>query len=89
MIPFNIQPALEKSFNYMRQAALERHKLCGDGEFTRRCSAWLEGRTGTEKALLTTSCTHALEMAVLTNSLYLLLIAFVLHRTIYYPLVQF
>lgn len=65
MIPFNIPPALEKSFNYMRQAALERHKICGDGKFTRRCSAWLEARTGTEKALLTTSCTHALEMAAM------------------------
>lgn len=40
-------------------------KICGDGEFTKKCNAWLEEKTKTAKALLTTSCTHATEMAAL------------------------
>ena len=40
-------------------------KLCGDGKYTQLCSQWIEEHTGTKKALLTTSCTHALEMAAL------------------------
>jgi dTDP-4-amino-4,6-dideoxygalactose transaminase len=39
--------------------------ICGDGEFTKKCNEWIEQKTGTAKALLTTSCTHALEMAAL------------------------
>lgn len=39
--------------------------ICGDGEFTKKCSKYLEKITGTSKCLLTTSCTHALEMAAL------------------------
>ena len=65
MIPFNIPPALEKSFDYMRQAAQDQHKICGDGAFTHQCSEWLAHNTGSPKALLTTSCTHALEMAAM------------------------
>ena len=64
MIPFNKPLQVGTELKYIAQA-LANNKLCGDGEFTRRCSAWLEGRTGTEKALLTTSCTHALEMAAM------------------------
>lgn len=64
MIPFNKPLQVGTELKYIAQA-LANNKLCGDGEFTRRCSAWLEGRTGTEKVLLTTSCTHALEMAAL------------------------
>lgn len=45
--------------------AIDNHKICGDGEFTKKCSKWIEEKTGTEKALLTTSCTHATEMAAL------------------------
>ncbi len=48
---------------YLRMAAEGNHKISGDGEFTERCSRWIEERTGTARALLTTSCTHALEMA--------------------------
>ena len=44
---------------------MERRKICGDGQFTKKCNSWLEWKTGTSKALLTTSCTHALEMAAL------------------------
>ena len=45
--------------------AVDNEKICGDGQFTKKCNAWMEERTGTSKALLTTSCTHALEMAAL------------------------
>ena len=45
--------------------AIQAKKICGDGAFTKKCHAWLEEQTGTQKALLTTSCTHALEMAAL------------------------
>lgn len=64
MIPFNKPLQIGAELKYIAQA-LANNKLCGDGEFTRRCSAWLEARTGMEKALLTTSCTHALEMAAM------------------------
>ena len=50
--------------DYIRKA-VENHKICGDGEFTKKCSTWLEEKTGTAKCLLTTSCTHATEMAAL------------------------
>lgn len=45
--------------------AIQNHKICGDGEFTKKCNKWIEDHTGTAKALLTTSCTHATEMAAL------------------------
>lgn len=64
MIAFNVPPYVGKENNYIMKA-VENHKICGDGEFTKKCSAWLEEKTGTSKALLTTSCTHALEMAAL------------------------
>ena len=44
---------------------MENQKICGDGEFTKSCSKWLEEKTGTKKCLLTTSCTHATELAAL------------------------
>lgn len=64
MIHFNIPPFTGKEIEYISQAA-ENRRICGDGEFTKKCNAWLEDRTGTSKALLTTSCTHATEMAAL------------------------
>lgn len=64
MIPFNIAPFAGKEMEYIQQA-LASHKICGDGSFTKKCNAWIEERTGTKKALLTTSCTHALEMAAI------------------------
>jgi dTDP-4-amino-4,6-dideoxygalactose transaminase len=51
-------------FEYIRQAAADA-KLSGDGQFTRKCHALLESELGAGKALLTTSCTHALEMAAI------------------------
>ena len=64
MIPFNVPPYLGLETEYIAQAVAKR-KLSGDGEFTYKCSAWLEKNIGSAKALLTTSCTHALEMAAL------------------------
>lgn len=64
MIAFNNPPYVGKEVNYIKEA-IGNHKICGDGEFTKKCNSWIEEKTGTEKALLTTSCTHALEMAAL------------------------
>ncbi len=64
MIRFNIPPYVGKEEEYMKEA-IESHKICGDGQFTKMCNEWIEEHTGTEKALLTTSGTQALEMAAL------------------------
>lgn len=64
MISFNVPPYIGMEKEYIAQAIASK-KICGDGMFTKRCSAWLEEKTGTAKALLTTSCTHATEMAAL------------------------
>ena len=62
MIGFNKPPYVGKEFDYMRQA-IEQEKICGDGEFTKRCSEWMKKNFKVNNCLLTTSCTHALEMA--------------------------
>lgn len=64
MIHFNEPPFTGKEFEYMKQTIAEAH-ICGDGYFTKKCHAWLEERMQSPKVLLTTSCTHALEMAAL------------------------
>lgn len=64
MIPFNIPPFTGKEMNYIRQA-VENQKICGDGPYTKKCSEWIEQKAGTAKCLLTTSCTHATELAAL------------------------
>ena len=64
MIYFNNPPFVGKELEYVRQA-VNNQKICGDGPFTKKCSQWIESKTGTSKALLTTSCTHATEMAAL------------------------
>ncbi len=61
-IPFNRPLALGRELSYI-QEAIGRSHLSGDGTFTKRCHAWLEARTECRKALLTHSCTAALEMA--------------------------
>ena len=63
-IRFNVPPFVGKEYEYIRQA-VENRKICGDGEFTRKVSRWFEERTGTAKCLMTTSCTHATELAAL------------------------
>ena len=62
-INFNVPPYVGTEMDYVREAAEANRKICGDGPFTKRCSAWLEERFGAPKALLTTSGTTALEMA--------------------------
>jgi len=64
MIHFNIPPFVGTELSYIQQA-VENKKICGDGVFTKRCHSWIEQKTGTSKALLTTSCTSALEMSAL------------------------
>ncbi|MDO4476301.1 MAG: dTDP-4-amino-4,6-dideoxygalactose transaminase [Lachnospiraceae bacterium] len=62
MIDFNRPPFVGKELDYIKQA-VDFGKLCGDGEFTKRCSRWMEQQFDVNHILLTTSCTHALEMA--------------------------
>ena len=64
MINFNVPPYTGKELDYISRA-VENHKICGDGEYTKKCNAWIEEKTGTAKCLLTTSCTHATELAAL------------------------
>ena len=64
MINFNIPPYVGDEKQYIAEV-IDKRKMCGDGEFTKRCNKWLEEKTKTSKALLTTSCTHATEMAAL------------------------
>lgn len=70
MIPFNVPPVAGSETKYI-QEAINSHKICGDGIFTKKCTAFLEelinknSDKGNSKVLLTTSCTSALEMAAL------------------------
>ncbi len=66
MINFNVPPCGEKAVEYIRECVRDQ-KICGDGKYTRLCSQWIEERTKTAKCLLTTSCTHATEMAALLS----------------------
>ena len=68
MIDFNVPPCTGREIRYMAEAVASR-KICGDGEFTRRCSAWLENRFQARRVLLTTSGTTALDMAALLSGL--------------------
>lgn len=63
-IPFNRPEVGGNEVEYMKEVLLSGH-LSGDGAFTRACHALLEEALGASKALLTTSCTHALEMCAL------------------------
>lgn len=69
MIPFNVPPYTGAEEEYIKRAIVKR-KICGDGEFTKKCNAWLEKQTGSKKVLLTTSCTHATEMAALLSDIH-------------------
>ncbi|MBD2796406.1 dTDP-4-amino-4,6-dideoxygalactose transaminase [Xenorhabdus sp. 18] len=64
MIPFNKPPVVGTELKYMKQA-IDSGRLCGDGEFTKRCEAWMEYRFSCPKVLLTPSCTASLEMAAI------------------------
>ncbi len=64
MISFNVPPYIGKEQEYVTQA-INSHKICGDGQFTKKCNAWIEETTGAAKALLTTSGSTALDMAAI------------------------
>ena len=66
MIPFNKPFMTGRELAYIAQAHANGH-LAGNGAFSKRCSAWLEDRIGSQKALLTHSCTAALEMAAILS----------------------
>jgi len=63
-VDFNRPVLLGNEFEYMRQAVENGH-ISGDGPFTKKCHSFLESELGVPKALLTTSCTHALEMSAI------------------------
>jgi len=63
-VDFNRPAPVGNEFEYMRQAVENAH-ISGDGAFTKKCHAFLESELGVAKALLTTSCTHALEMSAI------------------------
>ena len=63
-VDFNRPVVLGKELEYMQQA-IENGHISGDGPFTKKCHAFLEQELGVPKALLTTSCTHALEMSAI------------------------
>ncbi len=64
MINFNVPPYVDTAMNYIKEC-VENQKICGDGSYTKKCNEWIEAKTGTAKCLLTTSCTHATELAAL------------------------
>lgn len=65
MINFNVPPYVGKELEYIKQAVEEDRKICGDGKFTKICNKFMEEKFNAKKVLLTTSCTHALEMAAI------------------------
>ena len=64
MIHFNVPPFVGTEFKYMHEA-VENHKICRDGPFTKKCDEWLENRFKAERVMLTTSGSTALDMAAL------------------------
>ena len=64
MIKFNVPPFIGGEITNI-QKAIDSQKICGDGRFTKSCNIWMEERFNANKVLLTTSCTHALEMAAI------------------------
>ena len=64
MISFNKPPYVGEEIKYIEEA-VKAQKICGDGQFTKKCNKWFEDKTGAAKVLLTTSCTHATELAAL------------------------
>lgn len=63
-IGFNIPPLVGTEERYVKEA-INNHKICGDGEFTKKCNKWMEERFDAREVLLTTSCSSALEMSAI------------------------
>lgn len=69
MIEFNVPVVIQEGFNYIHHSIVKNHKMCGDGYYTKQCHKLMEENYDIQKVLLTTSCTHALEMsAMLINT---------------------
>lgn len=68
MIPFNIPPFVGPEIECIKDV-IKKRKICGDGEYTKKCNSKLEEITGAKKCLLTTSGTHALDMSALLSNL--------------------
>lgn len=64
MIPFNVPLITGKEKKYISEV-FKNGTFCGDGIFTKKCNEWLKKNMKTRKAMLTTSCTHALEMSAI------------------------
>ena len=64
MINFNVPPYVDTAMGYIKEC-VEAQKICGDGQYTKKCNEWFEKKTGTAKCLLATSCTHATELAAI------------------------
>lgn len=64
MIYFNIPPYVGNELEYMKKA-IESRKICGDGEFTKKCNGWMQEKFDAQKVMLTTSGTSALDMALM------------------------
>lgn len=64
-IPFNVPFTSGKELQYINELYTSRSKFSGDGKFTKMCHKWFEEFVKTKKSFLTTSCTHALEIAAL------------------------
>lgn len=64
MISFNVPPYVGNELTYIKEA-VDSYRICGDGQFTKKCNAWLEEKFNAQKALLTTSGSTALDMALL------------------------
>ena len=64
MIYFNVPPFVGKEKEYVSDC-IDNHKISGDGKYTKLCNEWIENNMKINKCLLTTSCTHALEMSAI------------------------
>lgn len=64
MINFNVPPVTGEELSFIKDA-IESGKICGDGKYTHMCSDWIKEKTDSEGVLLTTSCTHATELAAI------------------------
>jgi len=64
MIRFNVPPVVGNELNFIKEA-IDNGRLSGDNQFTKKCHIWFEEKLSCKKALLTTSCTHALEMTAI------------------------
>lgn len=64
MINFNVPPVVGGELDFIRDA-IETRKICGDGKYTHKCNDWIKEKTNSAGVLLTTSCTHATELAAI------------------------